>query len=426
MKILWLSHLIPFPPKTGALSRSHHLLKQLCQYHQVDVVAFHQKALIEPYFESEEIGLEEAKSVLNKYCHSFAYLPISIDQTTHGKKWLAIKSLLTRDPYTINWLKSSRMHQLVQDHLKKNQYDVIHLDTISLIPYVKSIKDIPIALTHHNIESHMLLRRADNEKNLFAKFYFWQEGKRLERVEKKACTWVDLNILCSDLDKARLNELHQTSDTATIPNGVDPSYFSPDISQQKENHLIFYGVMDFYPNTQAMMFFMEKIWPELKKQRPDVTMDIIGQNPPERLVQATQNQEGVTLHGYVDDLKSMINVSTIMVCPIMDGGGTKLKMLDSLSMKKAIVCHPVAAEGLYIKDGIHALFANTPQDFIDKILLLLDNKSLRLRLGEQGREFVEQNYDYKVLGRNLSDLYESLLSHPAQSNALPNCQVANA
>ena len=309
MKILWLSHLIPYPPKTGALSRSCNLLKELCKYHDVDVLAFHQKNLIAPYFSSEEEGLKKAEEELSQYCHDFVYVPINYDNMAMGKKWLALKSLITKDPYTINWLKSDAMHQLVQDYVNRTDYDLVHLDTISLVPYLKHFNDTPVSLTHHNIESHMLLRRATNQENLLSKFYFWQEGKRLERLEKTTSAAVNINVLCSDLDKDRLIELDNRCEAATIPNGVDPNYFLPDTSIQEENKLIFYGVMDFYPNTQAMMFFMEQLWPKLKSERPEITMDIIGQNPPDCLIQATKNQPGVTLHGYVDDLKSFINKS---------------------------------------------------------------------------------------------------------------------
>ena len=92
-------------------------------------------------------------------------------------------------------------------------------------------------------------------------------------------------------------------------------------------------------------------------------------------------------------------------------------------MKKAIVCHPVAAEGLYIEDGVHAEFAVTPEEFVSKITSLLDDKERRLTLGEQGRTFVEEHYDYKVLGRNLAKLYEDVA---AQAKSETTEQIANA
>lgn len=410
MNILWLSHLIPYPPKTGALSRSCNLLRELCKYHTVDVIAFKQTALIAPFYASESEGVLDAETHLKEYCQYFSYIDIPYEKQRLGKQWLAFKSLFTKSPYTINWLDAKAMHDAIALRLQEKKYDAVHLDTISLLPYVNHLGDIPYTLTHHNIESHMLLRRANKQKNLLKKLYFWQEGKRLERLEKTTCEKTSINIVCSDLDEDRLLSINHSCKTATIPNGVDTQSFTPDIHLQENDHLVFCGVMDFYPNTEAMMFFVQQVWPKLKQLRPKVKMDIIGKQPPVELIEAVDATNDITLQGFVDELAPFINRAAVFVCPIMDGGGTKLKMLDAMAMQKAIVCHPVAAEGLNITDSVHALFASTPDEFIQQIVKLLDNKTLRLYLGENGRAHVQQHFTYTALGEQLSKVYNKLQS----------------
>lgn len=419
MRILWVSHLIPYPSKTGALSRSCNLLRELCQYHDVDVIAFKQSDLITPFYNSEKEGLLDAEKNLNSYCKSFHYINIPVESQRLGKYWLAAKSLFIQTPYTINWLQSDTMHKAIQDAVSSHNYDAVHFDTISLMPYIQHIGNIPYTMTHHNIESHMLLRRAEKEPNFLKKLYFWQEGKRLEKIEKHVCSDAAMNIVCSDLDIERLSNIIEHNNAISIPNGVDTEVFTPDIDVQEEDRIIFYGVMDFYPNIEAMLFFTEEVWPELSKKHPEIKMDIIGKNPPQSLINAVKTYNNITLHGYVEELQPMINKASIFVCPIMDGGGTKLKMLDSMAMQKAIVCHPIAAEGLSITNNVHAIFAETSTDFVDRIIELLKNREQRLCLGEKGRQHVINNFTYKNLGKKLANIY-TLIDKQSENQYIEN------
>ena len=408
MRILWLSHLVPYPPKGGVLQRAHYMLREVTNYHEVDLLAFNQKYLIAPFFPSVEAGLEEAKKALDKHCKKIIFVDIPVDKTKYGKHLMALKSLVSSDPYTINWLKSREYAQQLKKLLAENDYDLIHFDTISLLPYFGAIGNIPAVLDHHNIESHMLLRRAENESSLLKKWYYRQEGLRLEVKEKKYCPKFSLNITCSEVDAVRLRDISPDSNVVEVPNGVDVDYFKSDKTVQQRLSLIFVGTLSWYPNIEAVNFIAYELWPALKSEMPEVSVDIIGANPPEDLVRLASKDSRFRVHGFVDDVRPHLDQASVYICPINDGGGTKLKILDALSMKKAIVAHPVACEGIAVTEGKNVLFAESVAQYIVAIKQLLEKDSLRITMGNAARELVEEKYSYSKIGKSLSELY---LSH---------------
>ena len=406
MKILWLSHLIPYPPKGGVLQRSHHLVKELARYHKVDLLAFNQKSLIGPLFKSVEAGVEEARLALLLICRRLAFFNIPSDRTVWGQYSLALKSLM-REPYNINWLKSHAFANALANWLQEEDYDLVHFDTISLVPFFHMIPPtIPKSLDHHNIESHMLLRRASNEPNLLRRGYYWQEGVRLARYERRFCPLFSLNITCSDVDTARLLKLAPKIKVLTIPNGVDLEYFKPQGLPIQPNKLIFVGTMNWYPNIQAVLYIAEKLWPRLKQKHQGLVCDIIGANPPASIRALADRFPDFHVHGFVNDVRPYIEAATIYVCPIRDGGGTKLKLLDAMAMEKAVVAYPMACEGINVRHDHNVLLAKNETMFIEHIDHLLDADERREALGRAARRLIVESYGYHAIGKQLSEAFQ--------------------
>jgi polysaccharide biosynthesis protein PslH len=408
MRILWLSHLIPYPPKGGVLQRSYHLVNELAKYHEIDVLAFNQKDLIGPLFPNLPQAIAEADAAIGAICGRHSFLPIPCDEQRWGKYKLAIKSLFTA-PYNISWLKSAEYACTLSQWLAEKKYDVVHFDTVSLIPFFNQIpRGIAKVLDHHNIESHMLLRRADNEKNLLKKVYFLQEGYRLQHYEKRFCPQFELNITCSDIDTDRLRTLSPASSVLTVPNGVDLNYFKPDGSETAPNRLIFIGTMTWYPNIEAVLYIAEQLWHSLRQHHPDLEIDIIGANPPERIRNLAQTHPGFNVHGFIDDVRPYLNRATVYVCPIRDGGGTKLKILDAMAMGKCIVAHPIACEGIKVTNGTDVCFAEHNADFVNQIDAMLRNQNARQAIGVRARVLMESHYGYEAIGKQFSATLETL------------------
>ncbi len=408
MKILWLSHLVPYPPKAGVLLRAHYLIKELSRYHQVDLLAFNQRQLIEPYFDSYEEGSAIALSKMQEICGRVKFIDCPMDKSAHSKKICAIKSLVSSKPYNINWLTDQKFADYVNQWQGEESYDLIHCDTISLAPYVADINNCVLSLDHHNVESHMLIRRAELEANPLKKFYFWQEGIRLEAFEKKYCSRFDTNLCCSELDSIRFRAICPDASFTEIPNGVDTQLFTPGSCEQDPATLIFIGTLDWYPNTRAVRYIANEIWPRLKQIIPNAKINIIGYGAPEDLLQLSNQDSNFNVLGYVDDLKPYLDTATLYICPIDDGGGTKLKILDAFSAGKAVVAHEVACEGLQVEHGKQALLASDADSYIENIITLIENKNLREEIQKNARKHVEESFSFSSIGLRLSQHFSKL------------------
>ena len=409
MKILWLSHLIPYPPKGGVLQRSYNMIKQLSYYHSVDLLAFNQKKLLGSFFNSIEEGIAESNKVLSKFCGKLQFFDIDSCSSSWGSYSLALKSLYS-EPYNINWLKSEFFATQLDVWLNNGKYNIVVFDTISLVPYFSLLPaDVATCLDHHNIESHMLLRRSKKEINFFKKLYFYQESLRLAQYERNFCPQFTLNITCSDIDSNRLAEISPSAKILTIPNGVDLDYFSPQGIPLTDNRLIFVGTMNWYPNIEAVLYIAKKLWPALKSKYPALHCDIIGANPPSHISELSKLLPDFHVHGFVDDVRAYIESATVYVCPIQDGGGTKLKILDAMAMSKAVVAHPIACEGINVTHALNVLLAGDNTAFVDQISLLIDSPDKRNVLGQNARKLIENSYNYCSIGKKLSETFHNCL-----------------
>ena len=406
MNVLWLAHAIPYPPRAGFLSRSYHLLRELARRQQVDLVAFVQEPWVTTLFPSLEDGLDESRRVLEETCRTVTFLPIDRLKYRLGKARTALQALLAGSTYTTSWLVSRAARSAIASTIAGGGYDLVHFDTIGLAPYRGLSVGRPATLTHHNIESHMMLRRAENSSNPLTRGYFREEGRRLREYERLTAGNFATHITCSELDADRFREIVPKANIAVIPNGVDCEFFAPRDRKVRPNSVVFVGTMNWYPNVQAVAFLLREVWPGLKSRVPQAVLDIAGSNPPDSIVRLARSLPDVTVHGYLPDVRPLIDSAAVFACPIMDGGGTKLKILDAFAMEKCVVAHPVACEGISVSPGRDIVLASSADGFIAEIAVLLRDDARRAALGSAARQLVESEYSYREIGGRFSAALE--------------------
>lgn len=389
--------------------RSYYLLRELAKYHQVDLMAFIQKALLTAYYDNPEIGLRDARNHLGQFLNEQHYYRIPSEISRFGRYRLIVGSLLSPDPYTINWMKSLVFQRDIIEQLNRKSYDIIHFDTISFASYLSEEIKIPCVLDHHNVESHMMLRRSEKEQNILKKIYFYQEGIRLRSYEKKVLKNFHHHILCSDIDKKRLLDLDDRLQATVIPNGVELPDSPPIRKPSVKPSLLFVGGLNWYPNRDAIHFFLKEVWPIIKVRIPNIEINIVGKSPSDYMINLASRDASIKLHGFVDDIRPFYQSATAYVCPIRDGGGTKLKVIDALANKVPLVSTTIACEGIEVEDGIHVLFADSPEVFAWQVEKILLDPKKPLSLTENGYELVRSRYDFIEIGKKLANLYNSIL-----------------
>ena len=165
--------------------------------------------------------------------------------------------------------------------------------------------------------------------------------------------------------------------------------------------------MDWLPNEDAVLYFYEQIFPLIEAQIPDVKFYVVGQNPTERVKQLSRHGN-VIVTGMVDDVKPYIAKASVYVVPLRIGGGTRLKILEALAMEKAVVSTTIGCEGLQLTPNKDILIADEPENFARLVIQLAQDEKFRQRFGKSGRKRVEENYDWRSIGKQLNELYGRL------------------
>lgn len=399
MRILWLGHNLAYPPKGGPLQRNYNLLREAAKYHEVHALLFDQ-----PASRPSDVTPQDCVDALLKFCASVDWVPLSKDTFNIGRYWRALGGLITGEPYEFRWLRSRDMVRRLQRLASRLPFDVIHADTLGLAPYVSLVSKAGTVLNHHDIESALVQRRAANESSLMWRRFWSQEAAHLLTAERRWCPSFDVNVVVSDDEGQLIKPSCGESKICVVPNGVDVEYFTPRLDPGG-NRLLFCGRLDQLANKGAITYFFKSIWPELSEREKNLEIDVVGKNPPSWLVELSQRNPRVHVPGFVDDVRPYFNKATVFVCPITDGGGTRLKILDALAMGMPVVSTTFAASGLSLRHGKHLLLADTPADFMNAIVQLLRTDGLRKNLSIDGRQVVTSTYSWEVIGHSLSEAY---------------------
>ena len=403
MKVLWLSQNLPYPPKTGVLQRNYNLIREASTFAEVHLVAIVKQNILPTY--DEQVAARELK----KLCASVTSVHLPIEQSKPLFLWVVLKSLFTKLPFTANWALSSELRRAIEAAAAKGPYDMVFFDTISLAPYRDLVNGSPTALNHHNIESHLLERRVDYESNALRRFYLGLEGRKLREYEAAVAGTFDTNLVVSRLDGDRLREICPSVSTAVLANGVDVGYFrrqSP-LSAVEPGHLIMVSGMNWFPNRDAVLHMAESVWPELSKRLPDARLTIVGASPPQQILDLAARDRRVTATGFVDDVRPYMERAQVYLCPMRDGGGTRLKILDALAMGVPIVATQMALEGIDVVPETDVLVANEPAEFVRQIERLVGDQALWTTLHSNGRSFVEQHFAWPVIRREMEAAFRS-------------------
>jgi glycosyltransferase involved in cell wall biosynthesis len=249
----------------------------------------------------------------------------------------------------------------------------------------------------------MAARRAEIEANPLKKLYLWHQARKLRRLERELCHQFDVNLTVSELDSGTLRVSDPHAHCHVVENGTDTEYFHPSDGPPEPNTLIFAGGLNWYPNVSGIRFFARQIWPLLKQKCPGIRLYLAGRSPVAEIVRLAKSDPTIELIADPPDIRPWVWKAAVYVCPIIDGGGTRLKILDALAMGKAVVSTSVGGEGLQVKHGEDILVADSPKDFASHVLHLLEHETSRKQLGARGRALVERLYSWEVIGRHLED-----------------------
>jgi len=394
MKILALTSKSPYPLVEGRALRTFNLLKQAARRHEIHLLSFVQTP--------EEVeGIEAMRDI----CASVAFEPLYLDGGRTELLRDAALELASAAPLMAVKYSTSRMRRRLRASLEAGHFDVLHLDMLHLGQYLDEAGPVPVVLVDHNVESVLLERRAQNERRLLAHAYLRYQVAKLRRFEARSCERADAVVAVSEHDAAQLRALAPRASVRSVPNGVDTDFFCARDVPRQAGGMVFVGGLGWFPNLDAMRYFCESILPLIRRECPEASLTVVGKNPDERAAKSIAAHPCVCLTGMIDDIRDTVSAAAVYVVPLRIGGGTRLKILDALSMGKAIVTTSLGCEGLDVVHGEHVLIADEPQRFAREVLRVLANPALAAELGRRGRELVRQRYEWAVIAEAMEEVY---------------------
>ena len=380
MRVLYITYEPPFFPAGGGQTRQFNLLKHLSVKHEIDLFLPH-------------LNLQE--HIIAKQISNSVYSP-SLALTKLAR--LCLKPFPNPYPAFSAAKEGLRitLTPIIRAAIKRNSYDLVHIEHGDIAHWNKIIpRNIPKILTAQNVKTIMWDRYAKNASK-DQRRGLAEEARRFAEYEAKFLPAWSRLIAVSDTDKLELERITEKSvPIDVVANGVDTTYFSPKSSEISYD-LVFTGTMNHPPNTDGIIDFVIKTLPIIRSHIPGVRLAIVGMNPPPA-VQSLSSHPGVTVTGYVPDTRDFISSATLAIAPLNSGSGTRLKILEAMSMGKAVVSTSIGAEGIDYKNGFDISISDTREAFAASIIELLQSEYLREFIGNNARSTVTERYDWKSL-----------------------------
>jgi glycosyltransferase involved in cell wall biosynthesis len=385
-RLLFLSIAFPLPAHNGHKMRMWALLRALAhEGHRITLLTF-----------AEAHPAADAYRAVHEICASVEIVPLALTNLSERRDYLMRAcSLASRLPYSVRRFVSASMAERIRRRVSDERFDAIICDTIFVLPNLPHTR-VPVILNNVDVEHVILERYAACERNPARRLYCMLEAFKLRRFEQAACRRAALRMVCSGDDEALLRLLWSEGPMVVVPNVVDTDEYRPDHADVPVTAL-FQGAMDWYPNRDAVLFFVREILPEIRRQVPGVQFRVAGRQGPTRFQELMERVPGVTFSGTVPDIRVEVARSTVCVVPLRIGSGTRLKILEAAAMGRPIVSTRVGAEGLELRDGEEILIADDPHGFARSVVALLSNPERCRALGAAARRKVERTNSIPVL-----------------------------
>lgn len=394
MRILWVCPLFLHPTTKGGQIRTLETLRQLHQRHEI-----HFAGLANP---NEPEGVE--RSV--EYCTQSYSAPHQVpDKKSLAFLGQAAAGVFSAEPLAVSRFRSEPLRALVGDLMARLRFDSIVCDFLAAAPNIPRLEDA--VLFQHNVETTIWERHAENAANPLYGAMLRSQARKMFRYERGVCRAVRHVIAVSDKDAARMRSMFGADRVSDVPTGVDIDYFAPPPMPEQTTELVFVGSMDWAPNIDGVLYFVREILPLIHRERPDCRVTIVGRTPPHAILELARSDSRITVTGTTPDIRPYVWGSAISIVPLRIGGGTRLKIFESMAAKVPVVSTTVGAEGLPLVSGEHLFLADAPEEFAGRCLELLASPSLRGRLAGQGWRLVNEAYSWGHAARRFEEILAS-------------------
>ncbi len=403
MRVLYLTAELPEPAHAGGTLRTNGLLRAVhAAGHEVHVLAF-----------ATREQLNAQRSTLDEFCARVEVVPPPLRSRADR-----LRDLLLSDRADMQRrFYSPHYAQALTNLLEQTPYDLVQMESLEMTIYTPVIRRVqpntPLIYDSFNAEFDLQRSIWQAEKrqlsHLPGALYSFIQWRRLTRYERQIIHTVTHTVAVSQADAAAFQRLVPGCAVTVVPNGIDTKrYAREDITLDLgPAALVFTGSMDYRPNVDAVLWFAEHVLERVRARVPEAKFFVVGNRPHHRL-NALRNRASVQITGWVPDVNPFLHAATVYVAPLRMGSGTRLKLLQAMAARRAIVSTSTGAQGLDVQDRVHLRLADTAEAFATAVIELLQHPAERAALGERAAEHVARCYDWSVIAPRLLAVYESI------------------
>lgn len=392
MRILFVVPNVP----SSIRPRPLHFIRGLSRMHQVSVVCL-----------ATSRADDHLASQLRQHCHSLEVIRLPRWRSL----WNCLLALFSANSLRCAYFYSPRLRDFVKAKVEANEVDLIHVEHLKSLPMVEDcFGQVPVVFDAVDCLSMLESRRSAVTKNPLIKLFSWMEKKKFALSEAKVSRESNRVIITSMVDRHAYPipaGLRERIDV--IPNGVDLEHFGFRQFEPQKNLLVFCAKLDYFPNRDAALYFAQCIWPLVRKRRPELHLEIVGNRPP-RSVQRLDGKDNIRVIASVPDVRPFLGRAWIGLSPIRIRAGIQNKMLEAMALGVPLIATPVCLPGLQLEPGKHLLVADRPEQFASAIELLLDDATFREKLIRAGRTYVERHHDWAESIKALSNSYSAAIA----------------
>jgi glycosyltransferase involved in cell wall biosynthesis len=395
MKILWVNPHFLHPTTKGGQIRTLEMLLHLHRWHEI-----HYVALESP---EEPEGLQRSPEY-----SSYAY---PVPHRVPPRRSLAFLAqaagnVFSSLPLAVSRYESAAMRRLVEDLIDKHRFDRVVCDFLFAAPNVPDLTRS--VLFQHNVETTIWQRHRESAKGFMQEMFFGIQAKRMFDYEAHVCQKCAHVVTVSDRDACRIREMFGVSKVSAVPTGVNIDYFRPASAGSVDTaDLVFVGSMDWLPNADAVLYFVQQILPLIRRRRPECTFAIVGRKPSKEIIALGATDSKIRVTGTVPDIRPYFWNSSVSVVPIRIGGGTRLKIFEAMAANIPVVSTTIGAEGLPVSSGENCYLADSPEEFADRCLELMAESALRQRIAASALDLVTRQFSWQHASRCFETILES-------------------
>lgn len=387
MKLLVVLSRVPWPLEKGDKLRAYHQIRELSSSHEI-VLFCVTDSPVDPGAETE----------LKKYCKEVHIH--TLNKT--GIYFRLFLGLFTSQPFQVHYFYEKRAARKINKIISQFQPEHIFCQLIRCSEYVKNHHHIPKTLDYMDALSKGIERRT-TKANWFLRPFFRAETKRLVAYENLIFDYFENKTIISEQDRTYIYHPDQKKITV-IPNGVDTAYFHP-VEREKKYDLVFNGNMNYPPNVDCVKYTVEKVMPECEKKGRPVSLLISGANPHPDVLELSKHKN-VTVSGWVNDQRESYAAALIFFAPMQIGTGLQNKLLEAMAMKIPCITSPLANNALGAISNTHLITCENERECASQIIELLNDKTKRENLAQNGYSFVKERFQWKAIVLQLSQIFK--------------------